>query len=114
MTDYITLTVNNIMQHQLVFQFPINEEFYFDSIIELETKLTFELDGQYTFEKHEFAAEVVNVYIATDNPDETVKKIISILSAKMVATLKVGVRQVGDDNFTYLYPPDYVGEFKVT
>lgn len=98
------------MQYQLVFQFPIDEKFYFDSIIELETKLTFELDGQYTFEKHEFTSDQVNVYIATDHPDETAKKIIAILSAKMLETLKVGCRNVADNQYKSIYPANDVGE----
>lgn len=101
------------MPYQLVFQFPINEEFYFDSIIELETKLTFELDGKYTFEQHEFTENEVNVYIATETPAETVDEIINMLSAKMVATLKVGCRNLAEDDFQYLYPADQQGVLQI-
>jgi hypothetical protein len=99
------------MQYQLVFQFSINEEFYFDSIIELETKLTFDLDGQYSFQKHVFATNEVNVYIATNHPDETMKKIIAILSVKTLDTLRVGCRKLSDEQFSCVYPPYDKDEF---
>lgn len=101
------------MDYQLVFQFPVDEEFYFDAIIELETKLTFQLDGQYTFEKHEFTENEVNVYILTEHPDETIEKIISILSVKMLKTLKVGCRDITGNQFKCIYPPNFTGEFNI-
>ncbi len=61
------------MQYQLVLQFPLAEDFDFDALIELETKLTFELGSVHDVDGHDIGSGEVNIFILTNNPDEAFK-----------------------------------------
>lgn len=101
------------MQYELVLQFPVDEEFDFDSIIELETKLTFELGDQHVFKDHTFGATDINIIIATDNPEQAFEKIMDIVSTKLAATLKVAYREMESEEYQWLYLANHEGEFQI-
>ena len=101
------------MQYQLVLQFPITESFDFDALIELETKLTFELGSEHGIDGHDFGSGEVNVFINTNNPDDAFKKTIVLLSDQFSSILKAAYRKSDADQYIWLHPANNRDEFHV-
>ncbi len=80
------------MKYQLVIQFPVTENFDFDSIIELETRLTLEMGEGYVVDGHDFGASEINLFIQTDDPEAGYEKVLDILSAQLISSLRVAYR----------------------
>ena len=102
------------MKFQLVLQFPVTENFDFDALIELETKLTFELGSEHDVGGHEFGSEDMNIFIHTNSPNDALEKVIVLLSDQFASTLKAAYRTVGSDQFTWLHPAVNEKEFHVS
>lgn len=92
------------MKYQLVLQFPLTESFDFDALIELETKLTFELGSEHKVDGHDFGSGEMNLFIHTDNPNDAFEKVIVLLSDQFASSLKAAYRILGSDQFIWLHP----------
>jgi len=92
------------MKYQLVLQFPVTENFDFDALIELETKLTFELGRDHDVDGHDFGSGEMNIFIHTNSPNDAFEKAIVLLGDQFASTLKAAYRLVGSDQFTWLHP----------
>lgn len=92
------------MKYQLVLQFPVTENFDFDALIELETKLTFELGSEHEVDGHDFGSGEINIFIHTNSPNDAFEKIIVLLSDKFASTFKAAYRKAGADRFIWLHP----------
>ena len=101
------------MKYQLVIQFPVTEDFDFDAIIELETKLTLEMGEGYMFDGHDFGASDINLFIQTDQPEQGYEKVFDMLSVQLVPILRVAYRLTGSDEFIYLHPANCKDNFSV-
>lgn len=92
------------MKYQLVLQFPIAENFDFDALIELETKLTFELGSEHDVDGHDLGSGEMNIFIHTNNPNNAFAKVNALLSGQLASSLKAAYRIVGTDQFIWLHP----------
>ena len=92
------------MKYQLVLQFPMTENFDFDALIELETKLTFELGSEHDVDGHDFGSGEMNVFIHTNNPNDAFEKVVALLNDQFTSSLKAAYRIVGSDQFIWLHP----------
>ena len=92
------------MKYQLVLQFPMTENFDFDALIELETKLTFELGSEHDVDGHDFGSGEMNIFIHTNSPNDAFEKAITLLSGQFASTLKAAYRKIGSDQFIWLHP----------
>ncbi len=101
------------MQYQLVLQFPITEEFDFDALIELETKLTFELGDEHEVDGHDFGSGEMNIFIHTDNPEEAFNRTTKLLSAEFSSILRAAYRNMDSDRYSWLHPADSNEAFHV-
>jgi hypothetical protein len=101
------------MKYQLVLQFPMTENFDFDALIELETKLTFELGSEHDVDGHDFRSGEMNIFIHTNSPDDAFEKIILLLSDQFASILKAAYRIVGSDQFIWLHPANNEEVFHV-
>ncbi len=101
------------MKYQLVLQFPLTENFDFDALIELETKLTFELGSEHDVDGHDFGSGEMNIFIHTNSPDDAFEKIIVLLSDQFPPILKAAYRIVGSDQFIWLHPANNKEVFHV-
>lgn len=102
------------MQYQLVLQFPLDEDFDFDALIELETKLTFELGSEHDVDGHDFGSGEMNIFIHTDNPIEVFKKTALLLNDQLSSILKAAYRKIDSDRYTWLNPANNSEEFHVS
>jgi len=102
------------MKYQLVLQFPITENFDFDAIIELETKLTFELGSEHGVDGHDFGSAEMNLFINTNNPDDAFEKAIVLVNDQFASTLKAAYRLAGSDQFIWLHPAAHDESFHIT
>lgn len=101
------------MKYQLVIQFPITENFDFDAIIGLETKLTFEMGEGYIIDGHDFGASNINLFIQTDQPEQGYEKVFDMLSTKLISTIQVAYRVNGSDEFIFLHPANCKDHFSI-
>ena len=101
------------MKYQLVLQFPITENFDFDALIELETKLTFELGSEHDVDGHDFGPGEMNIFIQTNNPANAFEKVTALLSDPLSSLFKAAYRAVESDQFIWLHPADNEEEFHV-
>ncbi len=101
------------MKYQLVIQFLVTEDFDFDAIIELETRLTLEMGEGFIIDGHGFGASHINIFIQADQPKQGYEKILDILNKKLMTTLKVAYRVKDSDEFVYLHPADCEDNFSI-
>ncbi len=101
------------MQYQLVLQFPLGEDSDFDGLIELETKLTFELGSEHDVDGHDFDSGEMNIFIHTDNPNDAFKKIALLLNDQLSSILKAAYRKIDSDRYTWLHPANNSENFHV-
>ena len=92
------------MKYQLVLQFQMTENFDFDALIELETKLTFELRSEHDVSGHDFGSGEMNIFIHTNSPKDAFEKAIVLVSDQFASTLKAAYRLVGSEQFIWLHP----------
>lgn len=102
------------MKYQLVLQFPLSEDFDFDALIELETRLTFELGSDHDVDGHDIGSGEINIFIHTDSPELAFEKAIVLLSAQLASTLKAAYRAIDSDQYQWVHPANYEGEFHIT
>ena len=101
------------MKYQLVIQFPIKEDFDFDVVLELETRLTLELGEDHLVDGHDFGAGEINILIKTDNPESGYEKIFDMLSGQLAANLRVAYRLMESEEYIWLHPANSESEFSV-
>ena len=101
------------MKFQLVIQFPVTEDFDFDSIIALETRLTLEMGEGHVVDGHSFSAGEINIMIQTDDPEAGYEKAFDMVDVDLIATLRVAYREKESDIFTWLYPANNKDIFSI-
>lgn len=92
------------MKYQLVIQFPVTEDFDFDSIIALETRLTLEMGEEYIVDGHSFSAGEINILIQAEDPEAGYEKAFDMVNVDLIETLRVAYREKNQDAFIWLYP----------
>mgnify|MGYP006073195631 FL=1 len=101
------------MKYQLIIQFPVTEDFDFDGIIALETRLTLEMGEGYVIDGHEFGAGEINIFIQTDDPEAGYEKAFELVSTSLISLLRVVYRVKNTDEFVWLYPANNQDEFSI-
>ena len=99
------------MKYQLIIQFPVTEEFDFDAIIELETRLTLEMGVGHIVDGHNFGAGEINIIIQTDNPETAFEKAFDMVDVNLISTLRIVYRIKETDEFIWLYPANNKDKF---
>ena len=101
------------MKYQLVIQFPIKEDFDFDAVLELETRLTFELSEQHTVDGHDFGAGEINIFVKTDNPESAYEKIFDMIVGQLASNLRVAYRSMESEEYVWLHPASSESKFSI-
>jgi hypothetical protein len=101
------------MKYQLVIQFLVIEDFDFDAVIALETKLMLEMGEGYIVDGHDFGVGEVNIFIQTDNPEAGYAKALDMVSVNLISTLRAAYRAEGTDEFIWLYPVNNQDKFSI-
>jgi hypothetical protein len=101
------------MKYQLVIQFPVTEDFDFDAIIALETKLTLDMGEGYIVDGHGFSTGEINIFIQTDNAEAGYRKAFDMVSINLIPTLRVAYRAKDTNEFIWLYPDNNQDIFSI-
>ena len=101
------------MRYQLVLRFSLSEDFDFDALIALETRLGFELDGEHIVAGHELGSDEVIISVFTDDPESAFEGILVILSPRLTAVLKAAYRLVDSSEYRWVYPANSEEEFRI-
>ncbi len=94
-------------------QFPVTEDFDFDSVIALETRLTLEMGESYLVDGHEFGAGEINIFIQTDDPEAGYEKAFDMVNVSLISNLRVVYRVKEADEFVWLYPANNKDVFSI-
>ena len=101
------------MKYQLIIQFPVTEDFDFDGIIALETRLTLEMGEGYIIDGHEFGAGEINIFIQADDPEAGYEKAFELVSTNLISLLRVVYRVKNANEFVWLYPANNQDVFSI-
>ncbi len=91
------------MKYQLVIQFSENS-MKFDEIIKFENIIADELTEMAEVDGHDIGSGEINIFIFTDNPKFSFKKIKNILNANKIDNFNVAYRDIRKENYVILYP----------
>ena len=101
------------MKYQLVIQFPVTEDFDFDAIISLETRLTLEMGEDHIVDGHNFGAGEINIFIQTDDLESAYEKAFDMVNTNLISTLRVAYKVNSSDEYVWLYPDNSKEDFSV-
>jgi hypothetical protein len=90
------------MKYQLVLQY---QNMSFAQIIKIEDLLTERISSGGDVDGHDFGQGEGNIFILTDNPDDTFEEVKKILMTNGDwAGIRVGFREVSENHYTVLWP----------
>ena len=103
------------MKYQLVIQFPGESEDDFDHLIEIEDEFEEKLTDSSVVDGHDFGSGEMNIFILTNEPVETFKKVKTIIDGKddYISVMRAAYRDIESEVFTILWPNDLT-KFVVT
>jgi hypothetical protein len=102
------------MEYQLVLQFPASGLEDYDAIIEIEDLLIDALGDVDEVDGHDAGSGEMNIFILTNDPRRAFETVQGVLTGKgVMQRLKAAFRVIGEDDFTFLHPPE-LAEFKIT
>jgi len=95
------------MKYQLVLQFRAESMMDFDELVVLEDLLIENLPPHSEVDGHDFGSGEFNIFILTDQPSESFRAAeTTIAHYHPQQTLKAAYRELGQDNFVILWPPN--------
>lgn len=95
------------MRYQLVLQFPADSLANFDELVDLEATLEEGLSGIAKADGHDFGAGEFNIFILTDDPVGAFRLVEAIIGVRRpIQELKAAYRELEQEKFTILSPPD--------
>jgi hypothetical protein len=94
------------MEYLLVLQLPSSSSpGEYDLLISLEEAIRERIADSATVDGHDIGSGEMNIFLFTENPKLAFVRIKMVPSvAKRMSDMKVGYRQVGEDEYTPLYP----------
>lgn len=94
------------MEYLLVLQLPTSSSpGEYDLLIFLEEAIKEKIEDSATVDGHDIGSGEMNIFLFTENPKLAFERIKTIPSvAKHMSVMKVGYREVGEDEYTPLYP----------
>lgn len=88
------------MKYELVSQFPAGSTDDFERLVALEDRLIAELDGLAMVDGHDFGLGEFNIFILTDDPDESFNKARPVVTDQGVPNaMRSAHRQVDGENY---------------
>jgi hypothetical protein len=103
------------VKYQLVLQFPERWLWSFHSLIRLEDQLIRKLGNSADVDGHDCGAGEMNIFIMTNEPVETFRKIRPLLARKLWLRLSAAAyREEGSETYTVIWPEGSEKPFIVT
>jgi hypothetical protein len=92
-------------KQELVLQFPASSVKDYDALIELEDSIIAGIGTLGEVDGHDMGLGVMNIFVRTDHPTLAFQQMQSLLVTKdFMPDVKAAYRDVGQDNYTILYP----------
>ena len=102
------------MSYQLVLQFSGDSLASYDKMIALEDQLIELLRGRAEVDGHDCGQGETNIFILTENPTTTFKQAWPVLSdAEHASSLRVAYRSIPGEDYTVIWPKDFIGTFTI-
>jgi hypothetical protein len=93
------------MKYQVVLQLPASSIKDYDEMVELEETIIRSLGDLGKVDGHDAGSGETNIFILTDHPELAFQRITQLLGTRdFMPDLKVAFREIGQDEFTSLYP----------
>ncbi|MCU1320815.1 MAG: transporter related protein [Acidobacteriaceae bacterium] len=95
------------MKYQLVLQFHATTTDDFDELVALEDSLIENMEGPSEVDGHDFGADEFNLFILTDHPKEVFAAAEKLIQRQRPRQkLKAAYREIGEESFVILWPPN--------
>ncbi len=95
------------MNFQLVVQFRPTAAVNFDELVKIEDAIATQLGESASVDGHDIGVQECNIFILTDNPKESFRRIQKLLQArKPEGTMNVAFRGMGEEDYAVLWPPN--------
>jgi hypothetical protein len=92
--------------YQLILQWPATSIKDYDAMIEVESAVIRGLGGLGKVDGHDAGSGEMNIFILTEQPQSAFKRILEFIGSKdFMPELRAAYREVGNEAFTVLYPP---------
>jgi hypothetical protein len=101
------------MKYQLVLQFPIDEHFDFDALIDLEDRLLRRIGGEHIVDGHDFGSGEIDIFIHTNDPEGAFRSALPPVSANLLPNLRAAYRELEGEHYRWLHPPKSQEEFTI-
>jgi hypothetical protein len=102
------------MKYELVLQFPAQSEADYDTMTALEEALNATLGEAAEVDGHDVGADTMNLFILTDDPDETFRQVKPLLERReQLEWMTAAYRQLEASLFTIIWPPGCRKEFRI-
>jgi hypothetical protein len=102
------------MAYWLVLQYRRDNAAAFDALVALEERLTRTLSDHAVVDGHDIGSGEANIFVVTDSPDATFKRIQWLVSDPPgLGPVVAAYRADGSETYTVLWPPGYAADFKV-
>src|SRR4030095_15139873 len=100
---------------QLVLQFRGTSIEDLDELLEVEGALFEMLEDREELAGHEIGTSARTIFIVTDNPDATFRRLTPFLErARLLVPLIGAARPVNEDRYRILWPPDRAAPFSLS
>jgi hypothetical protein len=101
--------------YHLVLQFRGTSIEALDELLEVEDALFEMMEDREELAGHDIGADARNIFIATDDPDATFRRLTSFLErARLLDALIVAARPESGERYRILWPPDRPDGFSLT
>lgn len=101
------------MKYLLVIQFAVSDSDDFDSLIELEDKITNEIEPAHEVDGHDFGMGEFNIFIFTDDPVEASLQARKNIPQNDTNRMKIAYRSVNGEAYKTIYPDEFSGKFEI-
>jgi hypothetical protein len=103
------------MKYQLALQFPANSIADYDEMIALEDELIETLGTSAEVDGHDCGSGEMNIFIHTDEPEKTFKKIREVVAKReFFPNLVAAYRELLGEEYTVLWPIGFDKQFRIT
>jgi dsDNA-binding SOS-regulon protein len=103
------------MKYQLALQFPANSIADYDKMIALEDQLIKLLGSSAKVSGHDCGSGEMNIFIHTDEPENTFKQIHHVLAEhESFPNLVAAYRELTGEEYSVLWPIGFNKQFRIT
>jgi hypothetical protein len=102
------------MRYQLVLQMQGDSPAQYDALISLHDRLSGALDDSCDVDGYDIGSGESNIFILTEDPRQAFEQSRPVLeSASLLGSVCAAFRDLEEDDYTVIWPPEHKGGFAV-